>query len=101
MAMKLNRETLQPNAALIFAIGISMLLLSCKGEVASSPAPPVQEIGVITVTPTSVPDEPEFIGQAEASRIVEIRSQVTGIIKERYFQEGREVKKGDKLYRID
>jgi membrane fusion protein (multidrug efflux system) len=53
------------------------------------------------VTPTSVPDEPEFIGQAEASRIVEIRSQVTGIIQERYFQEGREIKKGDRLYRID
>jgi membrane fusion protein (multidrug efflux system) len=55
----------------------------------------------MTVTPTSVPDEPEFIGQAEASRIVEIRSQVTGIIQERYFQEGREIKKGDRLYRID
>ena len=78
-----------------------MFLLSCKGEVASSPVPQAPEIGVVTVTPTSVPDEPEFIGQAEASRIVEIRSQVTGIIKERYFQEGREVKKDEKLYRID
>jgi membrane fusion protein, multidrug efflux system len=101
MAMNLNWKTLQPKAALVFAFGISMFLLSCKGEVASSPAPPVPEIGVVTVTPTSVPDEPEFIGQAEASRIVEIRSQVTGIIKERYFQEGREVKKDEKLYRID
>jgi len=61
----------------------------------------VPEIGVITVTPESVPDEPEFIGQAEASRIVEIRSQVTGIIKDRYFQEGRNIKQGDRLYRID
>jgi len=26
---------------------------------------------------------------------------VTGIIQERYFQEGREIKKGDRLYRID
>ncbi|HKT33743.1 MAG TPA: efflux RND transporter periplasmic adaptor subunit, partial [Nitrospira sp.] len=77
------------------------LLSGCKGEVQSSPAPQVPEIGVITVKPTSVPDEPEFIGQAEASRIVEIRSQVTGIILERYFQEGREIKKGDRLYRID
>src|SRR5262245_54438240 len=99
--MILSRKTFHPAAACVLAIGAVMLLSSCKGEVASSPAPPVQEIGVITVTPTSVPDEPEFIGQAEASRIVEIRSQVTGIIQERYFQEGREVKKGDKLYRID
>jgi len=87
--------------AYILAIGAGLLLVSCKGEVQSSPAPQVPEIGVMTVTPTSVPDEPEFIGQAEASRIVEIRSQVTGIIQERYFQEGREIKKGEKLYRID
>ena len=78
-----------------------MWFLSCKGEVASSPTPPVPEIGVVAVTPESVPDEPEFIGQAEASRIVEIRSQVTGIIKDRYFQEGRNIKQGDRLYRID
>lgn len=87
--------------ACVLAIVAAMFLVSCKREVASSPAPPVQEIGVIMVTPTSVPDEPEFIGQAEASEIVEIRSQVTGIIQERYFQEAREVKKGDRLYRID
>ena len=83
------------------ALGLAQLLASCKGEVGSSPPPPVPEIGVITVTPTSVPDEPEFIGQAEASRIVEIRSQVTGIIQERFFQEGREIQKGDRLYKID
>ena len=83
------------------SIGAATCLLSCKGEVASSPTPPVPEIGVVTVTPESVPDEPEFIGQAEASRIVEIRSQVTGIIKDRNFQEGRSIEKGDRLYRID
>jgi membrane fusion protein, multidrug efflux system len=83
------------------SIGAAMWLLSCKGEVSSAPARPVPEIGVITVTLESVPDEPEFIGQAEASRIVEIRSQVTGIIKDRYFQEGRNIKQGDRLYRID
>ncbi len=86
---------------LLTFIGGAMFLMSCKGEVASSPSRPVPEIGVVTVTAESVPDEPEFIGQAEASRIVEIRSQVTGIIKERYFQEGRKIKKSDRLYRID
>jgi membrane fusion protein (multidrug efflux system) len=48
-----------------------------------------------------VPDEPEFIGEAEASRIVEIRSQVTGIMKDRFFSEGRDVHKGEPLYQID
>lgn len=73
----------------------------CKKEAAPSPAQPIPEIGVLTVSPQTVPDEPEFIGQAESSRPVEIRSQVTGIIKERFFAEGRDVKKGERLYQID
>ena len=35
------------------------------------------------------------------SRPVEIRSQVTGILKAWFFKEGRDVKKGDRLYQID
>lgn len=73
----------------------------CKQEPASSAPRPVPEVQVLPVSYQTVPDEPEFIGQAEASRIVEIRSQVTGIMKERFFTEGRDVRKGDPLYRID
>jgi membrane fusion protein (multidrug efflux system) len=58
-------------------------------------------VEVVTVTAITVPDEPEFIGQTEAFRPVEIRSQVTGIIKEVFFTEGRNVKKDDRLYLID
>jgi len=76
-------------------------LLGCKQEAGSTAAPPMPEVGVVTVTPQTIPDDPEFIGQAEASRIVEIRSQVTGIIKNFFFREGRDVKKGDRLYLID
>lgn len=71
----------------------------------SQKAPPAQtpppEVEVVTVTARTVPDEPEFIGQTQAFRPVEIRPQVTGIIKELFFTEGRNVKKGDKLYLID
>ena len=76
-------------------------LPGCKQEAASTPARPVPEVPVVTVSSVTMPDEPEFIGQAEASRPVEIRSQVTGILKERFFAEGRDVKKGDRLYQID
>jgi membrane fusion protein (multidrug efflux system) len=80
---------------------IAAALLACKQEAASTPARPLPEVQVVTVTAQTVPDEPEFIGQTESSRPVEIRSQVTGIIKERFFPEGRDVKKGDRLYQID
>jgi membrane fusion protein (multidrug efflux system) len=74
----------------------------CKENAGS--APPSQQIPkveVVTAVTTTVPDEPEFIGQAEASRPIEIRSQVTGLIKAVLYQEGRRVKAGDKLYQID
>lgn len=75
-------------------------LLGCQKE-AAAPARPIPEVGVLTVAAQTIPDDPEFIGQAEASRIVEIRAQVTGIIKNFFFREGRDVKKGQRLYQID
>jgi membrane fusion protein (multidrug efflux system) len=75
--------------------------LGCQQEAGAPPPQPIPQVEVVTVTPQTVNDEPEFIGQTESSRPVEIRPQVTGLIKERFFQEGRDVKKGDKLYEID
>jgi len=89
------------SAAIFLVCMVGIALPGCKKEAASTPAPPVPQVGVVTVNPQSVPDEPEFIGQTESSRPVEIRPQVTGLIKERFFQEGRDVKKGARLYQID
>jgi membrane fusion protein (multidrug efflux system) len=88
-------------------IGIALGLVvvtamsGCKQDAGSAPAPQVPQVEVITVSTQTVPDEPEFIGQAEASRPVEIRPQVTGLLKAVLYQEGRDVKKGDRLYQID
>ena len=76
-------------------------LFGCKGEAGSSAPRPIPEVQVVEITSQTVPDEPEFIGQAEASSIVEIRPLVTGIIKRRFFSEGRDVKHCDRLYEID
>ncbi len=88
-------------AAVLLASAGALALQGCKNDAKSAPAPPVPQVSVITAAAQNVPDEPEFIGQSEASRVVEIRSQVTGIIKERFFREGRDVKKGQPLYQID
>lgn len=87
-------------AGLLILTGITGWL-GCQQEAGAPPPQPVPQVEVITVTPKTVTDEPEFIGQTESSRPVEIRPQVTGLIKERLFQEGRDVKKGDRLYQID
>lgn len=78
-----------------------VLLAACSGQPPESPVPPLPQVEVITVRPQTVDDQPEFIGQTEAFRPVEIRPQVSGIIKKIHFTEGRNVKKGDKLYLID
>lgn len=77
------------------------LSTGCKQEAGSMPPPETPQVEVVTVQTQTVPDEPEFIGQAEASRPVEIRSQVTGLLKAVLYKEGRDVKKGDRLYQID
>ncbi|HEV2180786.1 MAG TPA: efflux RND transporter periplasmic adaptor subunit, partial [Gemmatimonadaceae bacterium] len=43
----------------------------------------------------------EFMGSVEASRSVQIRSQVTGVIQARPYVEGSIVREGEVLFRID
>jgi len=87
----------------LIPLGVISLVLAvgCKQEAGSIPAQQVPQVEVVTVSTQPVPDEPEFIGQAESSRPVEIRPQVTGILKGVLYREGRDVKKGDRLYQID
>ncbi len=98
MARRMRSSTV---ASILTACLILTVLPGCKPQAGAPPAPPVPEVGIIVATAQDVPDEPEFIGQAESSRPVEIRSQVTGILKAWFFKEGRDVKKGDRLYQID
>ena len=88
-------------AAVLLVLAAIALLPGCKQEAGSAPAQQISQVEVITVTTQTIPDEPEFIGRAEASRPVEIRSQVTGLLKAVLYPEGRDVKKGDRLYQID
>jgi len=88
-------------AASLLPCVLAVGLMGCNKKTGSALAPPLPEVAVMTVATQTVADEPELIGQAQSSRTVEIRPQVTGLIKERFFTEGRDVKKGDRLYQID
>ena len=76
-------------------------LPACQQEGGPAPAPPPPEVKVVTIVAKTIPDEVEFIGQTASFRPVEIRSQVTGMIKKVFFAEARDVEKGEKLYLID
>ena len=98
----LNHDLFRCVAVLIVSVAIAGVF-GCKEEKgnAGSTPPAAPQVEVVTVMARTVPDEPEFIGEAEASRPVEIRSQVTGILKAVLFLEGRAIKKGANLYQID
>ncbi len=92
----------QIGIAHVVLLAMGLLAVGCRNEEPPPPVPRVApEVTFVEVRPQDVPFEGEWIGQSEAYRTVEIRSQVTGIIKERYFTEGTDVKKGARLYLID
>lgn len=62
---------------------------------------PPPEVAFVTVQPTPRPIVRELPGRIAPMRVAEIRARVAGIVMERLFQQGAEVKEGDVLYRID
>jgi membrane fusion protein, multidrug efflux system len=94
-----KRATAMWAAALIIA-GLASLLLGC-GKKPAPAAPPPPEVSVLTVHPQTIPAVYDWVAQAAASKSVQVRSQVSGVIVERPYVEGTDVPKGKVLYRID
>jgi membrane fusion protein, multidrug efflux system len=92
-----------------FATSLSLftaaaLLASCGGSQTAEKkrgagGPP--EIGYVVVQPTSVPVTTELSGRVNAYQSSEVRPQVAGIVRKRFFQEGTVVQAGQTLYQID
>jgi membrane fusion protein (multidrug efflux system) len=59
------------------------------------------EVSIITIQPQRVELSTELPGRVAASLTAEVRPQVGGIIQNRLFTEGSDVKAGDVLYQID
>lgn len=83
--------------------GLTLLLAACNRDSApTTPSvPPPVPVTVETVTQQRVPVNFEYVGRLEASREVEIRPRVSGVIQKRYFEEGAFVKAGSPLFKID
>lgn len=74
------------------------VLCGCKEEQVHKVVPTV---GVIHVKSSSVPLEFEAAGKIYGSLDIQVRAQVSGILKERRFKEGEFVTKGQSLFLID
>lgn len=76
-------------------------LAGCSEPVAQSGPPPLPEVGVVTTQTQTLSMTTELAGRTNPYMVSELRPQVGGILKERLFKEGGEVKAGDILYQID
>ncbi|NMG55760.1 efflux RND transporter periplasmic adaptor subunit [Aromatoleum aromaticum] len=89
------------------ALASAVLLAACGSDKqqgsadAAAPPPPAPTVTVVTVHTEAVPLVVELPGRTAPYLIAEVRPQVTGIIKQRPFTEGSDVKAGQVLYQID
>lgn len=101
----MNTAARLPFGPLGAALAGALLLASCDGQppqgAGTAGAPQAPTVTVVTVRPEPVPLVAELPGRTNARLIAEIRPQVTGIVKERPFEEGSEVRAGQLLYLID
>lgn len=58
-------------------------------------------VAVMTVEPGSIALEKKLSGRLEAFRKAEVRARVPGVLQKRLFEEGSEVKAGQRLFLID
>jgi membrane fusion protein (multidrug efflux system) len=86
-------------------LAATLLLAGCddpQQAVASAPAQTSEpEVSVVTVTPRARAVVRELPGRIAPTRVADVRPRVSGIVVERTFNQGSEVKAGDILYRID
>lgn len=77
-----------------------LALAGCNAE-APSMARPQAEVSVISLAPQAQRLTRELPGRTKAWLTAEIRPQVSGILQQRLFTEGSQVKAGEVLYKID
>jgi membrane fusion protein, multidrug efflux system len=86
------------------ALSLLLALTACGDKPPAGPPPggmPPAEVGVVKVTPGEVGLVTELPGRLEASRTAQVRARAAGIVLQRTFREGSDVRAGQQLFRID
>jgi multidrug efflux system membrane fusion protein len=88
----------------IFALLIGLALTGCSTNKAAAPTKATAPPAPVSVSPAlskTVPLEIQAVGNVEAYSTVVVKAQIGGELTQVNFQEGAEVKKGDRLFVID
>ena len=81
---------------------VALIAGGCRAKQAKAPPQMgTPEVAVVTVQPERVAITSELPGRVSAFLVAEVRPQVSGIVQERLFTEGADVKAGEVLYQID
>jgi len=96
----------RPAAFLLAPLCAAVVLTACGPQEEAPPGMgggerPPPPVGVVTVAPGDVGLVTELPGRLEASRVAQVRARAAGILQKRLFDEGSEVKAGQKLFQID
>ncbi|AVT49492.1 MULTISPECIES: efflux RND transporter periplasmic adaptor subunit [Gammaproteobacteria] len=75
-------------------------LAGCSPEMPDMTTPP-PPVSILEVKPLSVELKDDLTGRVAPVRVAEIRPQVTGIIQERLFVQGADVRAGQPLFQIN
>jgi len=78
-----------------------LLLAACDRPAPDAATPPAPRVQVETLQPTPLAIASELSGRLVAPRTAEVRARVAGVVLQRVFREGSEVKAGEVLFRID
>ncbi len=87
----------------LLPLALTLLLSGCGEETIQQQKqelPPLK-VKTITIQEKKVPIWGTFTGKTRASSHQEIRARVSGILEKIYFQDGQNVKKGQKLFKIE
>ena len=104
MALKASTGRLAAlGLVLVAAVVAAVYWFALRGPQAPPAAvtPPPPEVGVVTLASADVPLPLRYAGRVSGFRVVEIRSQVGGILQKHGFTDGEAVKAGQVLFRID
>jgi membrane fusion protein (multidrug efflux system) len=83
------------------ALIAALALGACGDRAPPPPAAGPVEVGVVTLGTRNIRVTTELPGRTSATLTAQVRARVDGIILERAFKEGADVKAGQRLFRID
>ena len=82
-------------------LALTLALSGCGQSADEAPEAPLAKVRIETLQAKPLSITSELSGRIAAPRIAEVRARVAGVVMQRVFKEGHDVKQGDVLFRID